>query len=166
MCIRDRNTLTLERALKLLSLPRLVGTSEGEEVWALNGKYGPYLKRGSDSRSLTTHEQLFEVGIHEAEALFLQPRFGKGRAAAAPPLRNFEYPGRASIVLKSGRFGPYLTDGERNATLRKGEDEGTLTAERALEILEERGKEPKKKPGKAPKKAAASTTAKLSLIHI
>ncbi|WP_295817501.1 type I DNA topoisomerase [uncultured Deinococcus sp.] len=156
----DLNTLTLERALKLLSLPRLVGTSEGEEVWALNGKYGPYLKRGSDSRSLTTHEQLFEVGIHEAEALFLQPRFGKGRAAAAPPLRNFEYPGRASIVLKSGRFGPYLTDGERNATLRKGEDEGTLTAERALEILEERGKEPKKKPGKAPKKAAASTTAK------
>ncbi|WP_412028033.1 type I DNA topoisomerase [Deinococcus yunweiensis] len=156
----DLTTLTLERALKLLSLPRLVGTSEGEEVWALNGKYGPYLKRGSDSRSLTTHEQLFEVGIHEAEALFLQPRFGKGRAAAAPPLRSFEYPGRASIVLKSGRFGPYLTDGERNATLRKGEDEGTLTADRALEILEERGKEPKKKPGKAPKKAAASTATK------
>ena len=156
----DLTTLTLERALKLLSLPRLVGTSEGEEVWALNGKYGPYLKRGSDSRSLTTHEQLFEVGIKEAEALFLQPRFGKGRAAAAPPLRSFEYPGRASIVLKSGRFGPYLTDGERNATLRKGEDEGTLTADRALEILEERGKEPKKKPGKAPKKAAASTATK------
>ncbi|THF86094.1 type I DNA topoisomerase [Deinococcus sp. KSM4-11] len=156
----DLTTLTLERALKLLSLPRLVGTSEGEEVWALNGKYGPYLKRGSDSRSLTTHEQLFEVGIHEAEALFMQPRFGKGRAAAAPPLRSFEYPGRASIVLKSGRFGPYLTDGERNATLRKGEDEGTLTADRALEILEERGKEPKAKPGKTPRKAASASTKK------
>ncbi|GHF44976.1 DNA topoisomerase-1 [Deinococcus metalli] len=156
----DLTTLTLPRALKLLSLPRLVGTSEGEEVWALNGKYGPYLKRGSDSRSLTTHEQLFEVGIHEAEALFMQPRFGKGRAAAAPPLRSFEYEGRAPIVLKSGRFGPYLTDGERNATLRKGEDEGTLSAERALEILEERGKEPKKKPGKAPRKAAASPATK------
>ncbi|WP_309572287.1 topoisomerase C-terminal repeat-containing protein, partial [Deinococcus sp.] len=152
----DLGTLSLERALKLLSLPRLVGTSGGEEVWALNGKYGPYLKRGTDSRSLTTHEQLFEVGIHEADALFLQPRFGKGRAAAAPPLQSFEYPGRANIVLKSGRFGPYLTDGERNATLRKGEDEGTLSAERALEILEERGKEPKGKPAKAPRKAAST----------
>ncbi|MCD0164314.1 type I DNA topoisomerase [Deinococcus sp. 12RED42] len=156
----DLDTLSLDRALKLLSLPRLVGTSGGEEVWALNGKYGPYLKRGTDSRSLTSHEHLFEVGIQEAEALFLQPRFGKGRVAA-PPLQTFEIEGRAPILLKSGRFGPYLTDGERNATLRKGEDEGTLSAERALEILEERGKEPKKKPGKAsPKKAAAKTPAK------
>ena len=156
----DLDTLSLDRALKLLSLPRLVGTSGGEEVWALNGKYGPYLKRGTDSRSLTSHEHLFEVGIQEAEALFLQPRFGKGRVAA-PPLQTFEIEGRAPILLKSGRFGPYLTDGERNATLRKGEDEGTLSAERALEILEERGKEPKKKPGKAsPKKAAAKAPAK------
>ncbi|PNY80799.1 type I DNA topoisomerase [Deinococcus koreensis] len=154
----DLGTLTLGRALKLLSLPRLVGTSEGEEVWAQNGKYGPYLKRGSDSRSLTSHEELFNVGIQEAEALFLQPRYGKGRAAAAPPLRSFEYPGRANIILKSGRFGPYLTDGEKNATLRKGEDEGTLTAERALEILEERGKEPQKKPGKSGARTGAART--------
>ncbi|WP_199188446.1 type I DNA topoisomerase [Deinococcus arcticus] len=150
----DLRTISLERALKLLSLPRLVGVSEGEEVWAMNGKFGPYLKRGGDSRSLTGHEELFTVTLPQAEALFMQPRFGRGRAAAAPPLRSFEYEGRAPIVLKSGRFGPYLTDGERNATLRKGEDDATLSAERALEILEERGKEPKKKPGRAPRKAA------------
>ncbi|WP_198170700.1 type I DNA topoisomerase [Deinococcus arboris] len=158
----DLGTLSLGRALKLLSLPRLVGVSEGEEVWAMNGKYGPYLKRANDSRSLTSHEELFTVGLQEAEALFMQPRFGRGRAAAAPPLRSFDYEGRAAIVLKSGRFGPYLTDGERNATLRKGEDEATLTAERALEILEERGKEPKKKPGKAPRQATSTKKATTS----
>lgn len=156
----DLNTLTVDRALKLLSLPRLVGVSEGEEVWAHNGKYGPYLKRGNDSRSLTAHEELFTVGIHEAEALFMQPRF-RARNAPAGPLKTFEYEGRAGIQLKDGRFGPYLTDGERNATLRKGETPETLTAERALEILEERGKEPKKKAGKArTTKTAATKTAK------
>lgn len=155
----DLGHITLERALKLLSLPRLVGKSEGEEVWAMNGKYGPYLKRGNDSRSLTTHEQLFTVGLHEAEALFMQPRF-RARAAAAGPLKTFEYEGRAAIQLKDGRFGPYLTDGERNATLRKGETPENLNAERALEILEERGKEPKKKVGKTTgtRKAAAKAT--------
>lgn len=157
----DLATLSLERALKLLSLPRLVGVSEGEEVWARNGKYGPYIQRGSDSRSLTTHEQLFTVGIHEAEALFMQPRF-RARAAAAGPLKSFEYEGRAAIQLKDGRFGPYLTDGEKNATLRKGETPENMTAERALEILEERGKEPKKKAGKATgtRKAATKAPAK------
>ncbi|WP_019585340.1 type I DNA topoisomerase [Deinococcus apachensis] len=151
----DLNTITLERALRLLSLPRLVGVSEGEEIWAQNGKFGPYLKRGNDSRSLATHEQLFTVSLPEAEALFMQPRF-RARGAAAAPLRTFEYEGRSPITLKSGRYGPYLTDGERNATLRKGEDEGTLTPERALEILEERGKEPKGKAGKGARKAAGT----------
>lgn len=151
----DLNTLSLERALRLLSLPRMVGVSEGEEIWAFNGKYGPYLKRGNESRSLTSHDQLFTVGIHEAEAIFMQPRFGRGRAAPAAPLRTFEFEGRAPILLKSGRFGPYLTDGERNATLRKGEEESTLSAERALEILEERGKEPQKKAGQKAGKAKA-----------
>ncbi|EYB69655.1 DNA topoisomerase I [Deinococcus phoenicis] len=153
----DLNTLTLDRALRLLSLPRLVGTSEGEEIWAQNGKFGPYLKRGGDSRSLATHEQLFTVTLPEAEALFMQPRF-RAKGAAAAPLRTFEYEGRAPILLKSGRFGPYLTDGEKNATLRKGEEEGSLTAERALEILEERGKVPQKKAGQ--KKAAGPKTAR------
>ena len=157
----DLGSISLERARQLLSLPRLVGTSAGEEVWAMNGKYGPYLKRGTDSRSLATHDQIFTVGLAEAEALFQQPRF-RARAAAAGPLKTFEFEGRAAIQLKDGRFGPYLTDGERNATLRKGETPENLTAERALEILEERGKEPKKKPGKATgtRKAAAKTTSK------
>ncbi|MPY67364.1 type I DNA topoisomerase [Deinococcus sp. SDU3-2] len=155
----DPATVTLERALRLLSLPRLVGVAEGEEIWAQNGKFGPYLKRGNDSRSLATHEQLFTVTLPEAEALFMQPRF-RARGAAAAPLRTFEYEGRAPILLKSGRFGPYLTDGERNATLRKGEDEASLTAERALEILEERGKEPKKKPGTRAAKTGAKSGAR------
>jgi len=88
----------------------------------------------------------------------MQPRF-RARGVAAAPLQTFEFEGRAPILLKSGRFGPYLTDGERNATLRKGEEEGTLSAERALEILEERGKEPKAKPAKAAKKAAGTAKA-------
>ncbi|MFC4455630.1 type I DNA topoisomerase [Deinococcus sonorensis] len=155
----DLNTLTLERALQLLTLPRLVGTLEGEEVWALNGKFGPYLKRGTDSRSLTSHEQLFTVTLPEAEALFQQPRF-RGRGATAGPLKSFEYPDRTAISLRSGRFGPYLTDGERNATLRKGEDGPDLSADDARSILEERGKEPKKKPGKPARKAAAKAPAK------
>ncbi|KQR04475.1 type I DNA topoisomerase [Deinococcus sp. Leaf326] len=156
----DLNTLSLERALRLLSLPRMVGVSEGEEIWAFNGKYGPYLKRANDSRSLTNHDQLFTVGLQEAEAIFMQPRFGRGRAAPAAPLRTFEFDGRAPILLKSGRFGPYLTDGERNATLRKGEEESSLTAERALEILEERGKEPQKKSGAKAGRSKAGSTAK------
>ncbi|ULH16724.1 type I DNA topoisomerase [Deinococcus sp. KNUC1210] len=156
----DLNDLTLERALKLLTLPRLVGTSEGEEVWALNGKFGPYLKRGSDSRSITAHEQLFTVTIPEAEEAFRQPRFRGRGSAVAGPLKVFEYADRAAIQLKSGRFGPYLTDGTRNATLRKGEEGAELTLEDARSILEERGKEPQKKPGKAKATGAKKPTAK------
>ncbi|WP_339095912.1 type I DNA topoisomerase [Deinococcus sp. VB343] len=150
--------LTLERALQLLTLPRLVGISDGEEVWAHNGKFGPYLKRGNDSRSLATHDQLFTVTLPEAEAIFQQPKF-RGRGVAAAPLATYEYEGRAPILLKSGRFGPYLTDGEKNATLRKGEDMNTLSPERALDILEERGKEPKKKPAKTGTRKSAAKTA-------
>ena len=160
----DLATLGLDRALKLLSLPRLVGTSEGEEIWAYNGKFGPYLKRGNDSRSLAIPEQLFTTSMIEAEALFMQPRFKGGRGAAAAPLASYEYPDRAAITLKSGRFGPYLTDGERNATLRKGEHQGSLNAVDARNILEERGKEPKKKEAKgkrgAVSKAASTKPAK------
>ena len=157
----DLGTISLERALKLLTLPRLVGVSEGEEVWALNGKFGPYLKRGTDSRSIASHDLLFTIDIPGAEEAFRQPRF-KGRGSAvAGPLKTFEYPDRTVIMLKSGRFGPYLTDGERNATLRKGEESGDeLRPEDARSILEERGKEPQKKPGKAaPKKAAPKKAA-------
>ncbi|WP_188963780.1 type I DNA topoisomerase [Deinococcus aquiradiocola] len=155
----DLNTLTLERALKLLTLPRLVGVSEGEEVWALNGKFGPYLKRGSDSRSLTLHEQLFTITVPEAEEAFRQPRFRGRGSAVAGPLKTFEFPDRTAILLKSGRFGPYLTDGERNATLRKGEEGADLTDADARSILEERGKEPQKKPGKASARKPAAKKA-------
>lgn len=165
----DLNSITLERALELLTLPRFVGQIEGEEVWAYNGKFGPYLKRGKDSRSLSNdaagRAKLFSVTQEEAEALFKQPKqFGR-RGAAAAPLAQFEYPDRATITLKSGRFGPYLTDGEKNATLRKGEDGEALDADLARSIMEERGKEPKKKEkkGRATKagvKATGKTTAK------
>ncbi|ADV68337.1 type I DNA topoisomerase [Deinococcus maricopensis] len=155
----DLTTINLDRALELLSLPRLVGESEGEEVWALNGKFGPYLKRGNDSRSLANHDQLFTVTLDEAEELFRQPRYGAKRAAAGP-LKRYEYADRSAIELRSGRFGPYLTDGERNATLRRDETPESLTDADARSILEERGKEPKKKPGKAPAKAKAKPAAK------
>lgn len=153
----DLATISLERALQLLTLPRLVGFSQGEEVWAHYGKFGPYLKRGLDSRSLSNdpagRAKLFSIELPEAEALFAQPR-QYGRRAASAPLLSFEYPDRATITLKQGRFGPYLTDGQTNATLRKGEEH--LDADAARSILEERGKAPKSKA------RAASTAEKLA----
>ncbi|GHF95809.1 DNA topoisomerase 1 [Deinococcus piscis] len=151
--------MTLERALELLSLPRLVGISEGQEIWAMNGRYGPYLKRGGDSRSLTSHDQLFDVTLAQAEDIFKQPKYG-GRGQAAAPLAVFQNEGQPDIQLKKGRFGPYLTDGTRNATLRQGESAETLSAEQALSIMQERGKEPKGKPARG--KKAASTGSKAS----
>ncbi|WP_027480580.1 type I DNA topoisomerase [Deinococcus pimensis] len=155
----DLNTLTLDRALKLLSLPRFVGTSEGEEVWAHNGRYGPYLKRGGDTRNLASPEELFTVTLSQAEALFMQPRARGGRAARGP-LRRFEYEGRDAIELRAGRFGAYLTDGSVNATLRDTEDPETMTADEAREIVEERGRPPKGKPARAKKAAPKKTAAK------
>lgn len=144
--------MTLERALELLSLPRLVGTSEetGQEIWAHNGRYGPYLKRGGDSRSLTSHDQLFGVTLAQAEDIFKQPKYG-GRGQAAAPLAVYQNEGYPDILLKKGRYGPYLTDGEKNANLRTGESAETLDAEQALDIMRERGKEPKSKAGQKAK---------------
>ncbi|WP_110887571.1 type I DNA topoisomerase [Deinococcus yavapaiensis] len=162
----DLNTLTLNRALQLLSLPRFVGTSEGEEIWAHNGRYGPYLKRGNDSRSLAAPNELFTVTLSQAEALFMQPRaFGRRGGAASGPLKKFEFDDRDAIELRSGRYGMYLTDGSVNATLRKDDDPNTLTAEEALALLVERGKPPKGKPARktAKKAPAKSATAKSSV---
>ncbi|MDO9454788.1 type I DNA topoisomerase [Nocardioides sp.] len=168
------DTITLDDAVKLLSLPRVVGVAppaEGtdqkpEEITAQNGRYGPYLKKGTDSRSLTTEEQLFTVTLDEALAIYAQPK-QRGRAAAAPPLKelgNDPVSGQP-IVVKSGRFGEYVTDGEFNATLRKDDSVETITTERAAELLadrRERGpakKATKKGAKKAPaKKAAAKKT--------
>jgi len=160
------DTVTLDDAVKLLSLPRLVGVDEdGQEITAQNGRYGPYLKKGSDSRSLESEEQLFSLTEAQARAIYAQPK-SYGRRTAKPPLKELgEDPtsGRP-IVAKDGRFGPYVTDGEYNATLRKGDDVETLTRERAVELLaERRAKGPAKKGGKkspAKKTARKSTTKK------
>ncbi|WP_461033416.1 type I DNA topoisomerase [Streptomyces mayteni] len=159
------DTVTLDDALRLLSLPRVVGLDpeSGAEITAQNGRYGPYLKKGTDSRSLATEEQLFTVTLEEALALYAQPK-QRGRAAAKPPLKELgEDPvtGRP-VVVKDGRFGPYVTDGETNATLRRDDDPETITAERGYELLaEKRAKGPAKKTAKkAPaKKTAAKKTA-------
>ena len=114
-------SVSLEDALRLLTLPRVVGAIDGEEVTAQNGRYGPYVKKGAESRSLETEEQLFTVTVDEAKALFAQPPRRRGRGAARGPLRELGAdPDTArQIVLKDGRFGPYVTDGETNASLRK-----------------------------------------------
>ncbi|NMI01261.1 type I DNA topoisomerase [Pseudonocardia acidicola] len=147
------DTVTLEEALRLLSLPRLVGTDpeSGEEITAQNGRYGPYLKKGTDSRSLTSEEQLFTVSLDEALEIYKQPKQrGRRTAAATPPLRelgNDPATGKP-MVIKDGRFGPYVTDGETNASLRKGDSVEEITDARAAELLADRrarGTAPKKK---------------------
>ena len=133
-------SVSLEDALRLLTLPRVVGAIDGEDVTAQNGRYGPYVKKGAESRSLETEEQLFTVTVDEAKALFAQPPRRRGRGAARGPLRELGAdPDTArQIVLKDGRFGPYVTDGETNASLRKGDSVDGVTLERAVELLAER----------------------------
>ncbi|MGD9987813.1 MAG: type I DNA topoisomerase [Pseudonocardia sp.] len=155
-------TVTLDDALRLLSLPRLVGTDpeSGDEITAQNGRYGPYLKKGTDSRSLTDEEQMFTVTLEEALEIYKQPKQrGRRTAAATPPLRelgNDSATGKP-MVIKDGRFGPYVTDGETNASLRKGDSVEEITDERASELLaDRRAKAPVKKAPARKKTAAAS----------
>jgi len=132
-------SVTLEDALKLLSLPRTVGESEGEEVVVANGRYGPYVKKGKETRSLESEEQLFTTTLEEALALLAQPR-ARGRAAAKPPLKelgNDPVSGKP-MVVKDGRYGPYVTDGETNASLRAADSPEEITIERAAELLQAR----------------------------
>ncbi|GAA2462741.1 type I DNA topoisomerase [Streptomyces lavendulocolor] len=158
------DTVTLEDALRLMSLPRVVGTdAEGVEITAQNGRYGPYLKKGTDSRSLENEEQLFTITLDEALAIYAQPK-QRGRAAAKPPLKELgtDPVSERPVVVKDGRFGPYVTDGETNATLRTGDSVETITPERGYELLaEKRAKAPAKKTAKkaAAKKAPAKKTA-------
>jgi DNA topoisomerase I len=144
-------TLTLEDALRLLTLPRPLGESDGEEVVAANGRYGPYVKKGKESRSLDTEEQLFSITLEEALAKLAEPKQG-GRRAAAPPLKELgdDPVSGKPVVLKEGRFGPYVTDGETNASLRAGDSIESVTPERAAELLQAR-----RERGPAPKKRAA-----------
>ena len=158
------DSLGIDDAVKLLQLPRVVGTdADGVEITAQNGRYGPYLKKGSDSRSLETEEQLFTLTEEQARAIYAQPKT-YGRRAAKPPLKELgDDPVSGSpIVVKEGRFGVYVTDGEYNATLRKDDDVETLTAERAQELLaERRARGPAKKAAKkGARKTAKKTTKK------
>ncbi|MEU5823890.1 type I DNA topoisomerase [Streptomyces sp. NPDC047803] len=161
------DTVTLADALKLMSLPRVVGAdAEGVEITAQNGRYGPYLKKGTDSRSLTSEDQIFDITLDEALAIYAQPK-QRGRAAAKPPLKELgtDPVSGAPVVVKDGRFGPYVTDGETNATLRTGDSVEDITPERGYELLaEKRAKGPAKKKTakkapakKAPAKKAAAT---------
>ncbi|MFC0601921.1 type I DNA topoisomerase [Streptomyces palmae] len=155
------DTVTLQDALRLMSLPRVVGTdAEGVEITAQNGRYGPYLKKGTDSRSLESEEQLFTITLDEALAIYAQPK-QRGRAAAKPPLKELgtDPVSERPVVVKDGRFGPYVTDGETNATLRTGDSVETITPERGYELLaEKRAKGPAKKTAK--KTAKKATTKK------
>jgi DNA topoisomerase-1 len=135
------DTVTLDDALKLLSLPRTLGELDGEPVTVQNGRYGPYAKKGTDSRSLESEEQLFTFTLAEAKELFAQPKTrGRRTGAAAPPLRELgDDPGSGKpMVIKDGRFGPYVTDGETNASLRKGDEVASITIARAAELLADR----------------------------
>jgi len=169
----DLQTVTLEDALKLLSLPRVVGVDPDskEEITAQNGRYGPYLKRGTDSRSLATEDQMFEVTLEEALKLYAEPKRRGRQGAAAPPLRELgnDPASGKPMVIKDGRFGPYVTDGETNASLRKGDDVLSITDGRASELLADRRargpvkRTAKKTAKKAPaKKTAAKKAAKRS----
>ena len=142
-------TLTLDDGLRLLSLPRVVGVADGEEVLAMNGRYGPFIKRGTETRSLEGEEQLFTIDLDQALALLAAPKTRRGRGAPKPPLRELgEDPSSGHrVVVKDGRFGPYVTDGETNASLRSGDAVESLTLDRGVELLaERRSKGPAAKP--------------------
>jgi DNA topoisomerase-1 len=163
--------ISLEDAIDLLRLPRMVGAdpTDGEIITAQNGRYGPYVSKGKDSRSLQNEEQLLTVTLEEALALLATPRvFGKGRAAAKPPLKEFgndPLSGRP-VIGKEGKFGDYITDGETNAGLTRGDRMEVMTNERAYELLQlrreyiEANGGPKKKKAGGRKAAAKKAPAK------
>ena len=158
------DTVTLEQALQLMSLPRVVGADvDGVEITAQNGRYGPYLKKGNDSRSLDGEDQIFSITVDEAQAIYAQPK-QRGRAAAKPPLKELgaDPTSGRPMLIKEGRFGPYVTDGEINATLRRGDEIETITSERAAELLADKrakGPAPKKRPAKRSQAATGNSSA-------
>ncbi|MFJ3032364.1 type I DNA topoisomerase [Rothia terrae] len=159
----DLATVSLEQALQLMTLPRVVGKDEeGTEITAQNGRFGPYLKKGTDSRSLETEEQIFSITQEQALEIYAQPK-QRGRGTAKPPLAEFgiDPVSEKKIVVKDGRFGPYITDGTTNITVPRSETIESLTHERAVELLaEKRAKGPVKRKTAAKKPAAKKTTAK------
>ncbi|MDR1768559.1 MAG: type I DNA topoisomerase [Propionibacteriaceae bacterium] len=156
-------TVTLDDALRLLSLPRSLGkASDGEEITVQNGRYGPYLKKGSDSRSLASEEQIFTITLSEAEAIYAAPKTRGGARAAAGPLRELgDDPSTGKkVVVKDGRFGPYVTDGETNATLRRDDSVEAMTLERASELLAEKRARPPRPTTRRTVKRGSKTAAK------
>ena len=145
-------TITLEDALRLLTIPRVLGAdpADGEEVVARNGRYGPYVQKGKESRSLDSEEQLLEITLDQALQLLSQPKGRRRSGAAAPPLRELgaDPETQKPVVVKEGRFGPYVTDGEVNATIRGADTPETITLERASELLAERRAKGPSKPRK------------------
>ena len=157
--------VTLEQALQLLTLPRVVGIdpATAEEVVASNGKFGPYLRKGADSRSLSTEEQLLSISLEDALAIYAQPKtFGRRSATPKPPLATFgdDPVSGKPIVMKEGRFGLYVTDGTTNASLRRGDDPETVTADRVQELLAERRIKDASDPGKTVKRVGVKAPAK------
>lgn len=152
------DSVTLEDALQLMSLPRVVGADPetGDEITAQNGRYGPYLKKGTDSRTLPSEEAMFTVTLEEALEIYKQPKRGRGRTAT-PPLRELgdDPTSGKPIQVKDGRFGPYVTDGETNRTLPRDVTPESITAEQAIELLAE-----KRAQGPAKKRTTRTTTAK------
>ncbi len=163
------SSVTLDEALRLLSLPRTVGVDdEGVEIVALNGRFGPYIKRGSDSRTLPDEESLFTITVEQAKELLLQPR-GKRAAAASGPLRTLgiEQSTGKELIIKDGRFGPYITDGEYNVTVPKAKSVESITLDEAIDlIVAKRAKGPAVKRARktaTKKKSSTSSTAKKSV---
>jgi DNA topoisomerase-1 len=160
----DLDSVTLEDALRLLTLPRTLGELDGEPVTVQNGRYGPYVKKGTDSRSLESEEQMFTVTLDEARELFAQPKTrGRTARAGAAPLRELgeDTATGKPILLKEGRFGPYVTDGETNASLRKGDAVESITSQRAIELLAERratAPAPRRKPAGSSRSSASRST--------
>lgn len=157
------DTIELDAALQLLSLPRVVGAdpSTGDEITAQNGRFGPYLKKGTDSRSLDNEQQIFDITLEEALAKYAEPKYGARRASSALKEFDADPVSGKPIKLKDGRFGPYVTDGETNATVPRGENAMEITFERAVELIaDKRAKGPApKKTTTARKTAATKTTA-------
>jgi DNA topoisomerase-1 len=158
------DTVTLDDALRLLSLPRVLGELDGEPVTVQNGRYGPYVKQGSESRSLASEEEMFTLTLAQAKDLLAQPKpRGRGARASAPPLRELGADPATGkpMLVKEGRFGPYVTDGETNASLRKGDDVATLTPQRGAELLADRREAAPSRPKRAtPAKKTTSKTKK------
>lgn len=161
------DTVDLSDALRLLSLPRTLGTYQDDVITVQNGRYGPYMKHGADSRTLTSEDQLFSIGLDEAIEIYKQPKVRR-RGVAKPPLKELGKDPQTAreVIVKDGRFGVYVTDGETNATLRRGDAVELLTLERALELLAGRRaweiENPggSKKKGKRAKKSAPTLTEK------